>query len=187
MARRDERGTSALAVLLGLLVLGVFAFAAGGLVGLLWRDPQLMFAYLRGDTTGLEWETTMADVKPMPTPSVAAPPTDELAVEPVEVPAPPAAAKQPPIPEVAAAPPPSDVRFAIQVGAFAERSGAERLRGELESEGLPAYLSAGTSAGNARWRVRVGPYPDRTRADAVASRLKRTRQLPTWVLNEDTE
>jgi cell division protein FtsN len=222
MAKRDSGRSSLLAVLLGLAVLGVFAFVAGGLVGILWKEPGLLFAYLRGDTTEITWNTAAqeiepalppvaaADVPPATPPAVArepAPAPTVAAVKPAPTPTPkPAAAPKPepklvakreapaaPPPPVAA-PPPTTVapagaapRIAIQVGAFAERGGAEELRQSLLAGGYPAYLAAGSATGNARWRVRVGPYPARAEAEQVASRLKRTLELPTWVLDEDAQ
>jgi cell division septation protein DedD len=221
MANRDSGRSSFLAVLLGLAVLGVFAFVAGGLVGILWKEPGLLFAYLRGDTTEITWNTAAQDIEPALAPvGVEAPPPPVMLAAasepevPPRPPAPPVAKPEPSPPPVAkpepsppkiakreapalppvAAPPPKSAapvapepRISIQVGAFAERGGAEQLRQSLLSGGYPAYLAAGSATGNARWRVRVGPYPARAEAEQVASRLKRTLELPTWVLDEDAE
>jgi DedD protein len=76
--------------------------------------------------------------------------------------------------------------IAVQVGAFAERDAAERLRGRLSEAGFPAYLVASAEKGE-HWRVRVGPYTSRNEAERIASRLQQGQRLPTWVLDEDAE
>jgi len=206
MAKRDSGRSSFLAVVLGLAVLGVFAFVAGGLAGILWKEPGLLFAYLRGDTTEITWNTAAQDIEPVlppagaeappppvllaaaseppPTPSVAKPKPSPPKIAKREAPSPPPVAAPPP---KSAAPVTPEPRISVQVGAFAERGGAEQLRQSLLSGGYPAYLAAGSATGNARWRVRVGPYPARAEAEQVASRLKRTLELPTWVLDEDAQ
>jgi DedD protein len=85
-------------------------------------------------------------------------------------------------PPVAAAPP---GRVAIQVGAFADNKAAERLATSLRGRGYSAYVTPGARSGTSRWRVRVGPLPDRAAADKMAAKLKRDEKLPTWVLDED--
>ncbi len=93
-----------------------------------------------------------------------------------------APAKRAPTPAVSARPPAG--RLAIQVGAFGESGGAEKLIARLKAAGYPAYIAVGAGDG-ARWRVRVGPYASREKADAAAARLKQSEKLPTWVLDED--
>ena len=61
--------------------------------------------------------------------------------------------------------------FAVQVGAFASRARAESLRDTLDREGDPATISETDVGGDAFFRVRVGPYPDREAARAAAQRL----------------
>lgn len=72
--------------------------------------------------------------------------------------------------------------FAIQVGAFSESDSAERLAHGLSEDGFPTYVTPGAGAG--RWRVRVGPFETRERAEAIAGRLEKEQGLPTWVLSE---
>jgi len=82
-------------------------------------------------------------------------------------------------PPVSAPPPPHGL--AVQVGAFGERRAADQLIAKLRKQGFPAYASA---ADGGAWRVRVGPYRDRSGAEQAAARLKRDQKLPTWVLEE---
>jgi cell division septation protein DedD len=74
--------------------------------------------------------------------------------------------------------------FAVQVGAFSERSAADQLVGSLRGDRFPAYLVEGAPGEGARFRVRVGPYATREEASGQAGRLKERRRLPTWVIRE---
>ena len=74
-------------------------------------------------------------------------------------------------------------RFLVQVGAFAERGGADRLAGRLQEKGYSVGVSA-DPAGSGRWRVRVGPQATREEGERTAGRLEREERLPTWVLEE---
>jgi cell division septation protein DedD len=75
-------------------------------------------------------------------------------------------------------------KFAVQVGAFAERGGAEKLSASLRKAGYKVYLS--DSRQGARWRVRVGPHANRAAAENTAKRLEAKQRLKTWVLREDS-
>ena len=76
-------------------------------------------------------------------------------------------------------------RLAVQVGAFATSLAAEELAKSLRSKGYAASVSPGATAGESRWRVRVGPLATRDEAEATAARLKKAEKLPTWILSED--
>ena len=207
MARRESARGGWFGALLGLGVLAAASFLMGALAGFVWKEPGLLVAYLRGETTEVAWSTASAGIEPAEPLSVAAAlePELEAAPEKSESPvsakagpvapeklrqvaaAPPQPAKKEPapskrLPPVAAAPKAS---IAVQVGAFSERTAADRLVGRLDEAGFPAYLTPGTVAGQP-WRVRVGPYASRGEADQIAGRLKRDQKLPTWVLDEDS-
>ena len=66
---------------------------------------------------------------------------------------------------------PGDNWYAVQAGAFAEKSRAERLRDRLEQEYGPAHLvmRAGTPT---LWRVIVGSEPTETAANDLARRIR---------------
>jgi cell division septation protein DedD len=83
-----------------------------------------------------------------------------------------------------AAPPPT-TGFSVQVGAFADQKAANALAESLRQEGYSVYLSRGDGAAGA-WRVRVGPMSSREEAERAGSRLKAKRNLPTWILSEDS-
>jgi cell division septation protein DedD len=183
---REAVGSSWLAALVGLVFLVVAGFGVGMVAGVVWEDPGLIFAYLAGETEEVAWDGSSeaaSDVAARaPEPEQLVDPqlrrnaaTEAAAVPPVE-------ATRPAPPPVAAAP---AGKLAVQVGAFESSEAAERLAKSLEGKGFPVYVSPGTKAGNARWRVRVGPLATREEAEATAERLKKSQKLPTWILNED--
>jgi cell division septation protein DedD len=200
MAGREVRrtrtgGRGLVGALVSLSLLAAVAFLLGGLAGLVWKQPGLLLAHLTGETREVAWGVPSPQDVDVAA-EQAAPPTPPSEVSRPAAPgareaAPSSAAPATRAPAVAAAPPPAlpapSGRIAIQVGAFAERSSAERLRGELQQGGYPAYVAPGASSGTPRWRVRVGPYPSREDADRVAAQLKSARSLPTWVLDEDVQ
>ena len=183
MATRRHGGgaRSPLWALLGLALLAIPGFVLGLFVGVAWEDPGLLLGHLFGRTELVAWSRGVDD-----------------GVESRAPEAPRAAVSEGP-PPVSAAPKPSatrirpDVispgapaaRFAVQVGAFSESRAAERLAESLRGKGFDVYVSPGAKAGEARWRVRVGPLPSRAEADRIAARLKAEEKLPTWVLDED--
>jgi hypothetical protein len=156
--RRRSRGRW-IATLAGFGVLAVFGFGLGLVGGAVWEAPGLVAGYLLGRGEEVAWGAQEP-------PDVAAAPLATSVVAPDPVPA-------------------SQGGLAIQVGAFAESGSAERLAESLRAQGFSVYLSPGTGAGDARWRVRVGPLASRDEAERVAARLKRDQKLPTWVLAED--
>jgi hypothetical protein len=179
--RRGGGARSLLWTLLGLSLLAIPGFILGLLVGVAWEDPGLVLGHLFGRSELVAWSS-----------GVAAGPGDRA-------PEAPRASAPEEVPAVSAPPRPSatrirpDVispgapaaRFAVQVGAFSESRAAERLAESLRAKGFEVYVSPGAKAGEARWRVRVGPLPSRAEAKRVASRLKAEEKLPTWVLDED--
>ena len=187
---REAVGSSWLAALVGLVFLVVAGFGVGMVAGVVWEDPGLIFAYLAGETEEVAWDGSTdaaSDVaarapepEPEPEPLVDPQLRRNAAIEAAAVP--PVEPSRPAPPPVAAAP---AGKLAVQVGAFESSEAAERLAKSLEGKGFPVYVSPGTKAGNARWRVRVGPLATREEAEATAERLKKSQKLPTWILNED--
>jgi DedD protein len=97
-----------------------------------------------------------ADPTPLPTPAAAPKPAHAPAVESV------------------AAPPISPVRgvWSVQLGSFASRANADNLTRQMKGEGFPAFVLEGGSGKSVRYRVRVGPFPDRESAERTAAKLK---------------
>ena len=125
----------------------------------------------------------MVEAKPVPAPAPAPAPTP--APTPAPAPAkPPADADRarallegkPPTPATPAAAPAAAAnaseRLVVQVGAFAEESGARVVRQKLEAAGLKTYTQVAQTADGRRIRVRLGPYESRAEADKMAARVK---------------
>lgn len=72
-------------------------------------------------------------------------------------------------------------RYVVQVGAFAEASGARDARARVEKLGLKTYTQVVGSDAAKRIRVRVGPYAERAEAERAAAKLKQAG-LPAAVL-----
>ncbi len=95
------------------------------------------------------------------------------AVEPAPAPPPPAAA-----PPVVTAPPPAlpvgaaGGRYAINVGSFSNLDSARALADRLRASGLPLTSESVDVAGKPAMRLRVGPYGDRTAAEAARLRVE---------------
>ena len=62
--------------------------------------------------------------------------------------------------------------WAVQLGSFANRTNAENLSRQLKGQGFPVYVLPGGSGTSVRYRVRVGPLPNRDVADRTAAKLK---------------
>lgn len=128
----------------------------------------------------------MVEARPAPAPAPAPAPTPAPAPAPAPAPTPappkpPADADRarallegkpaPATPAPAAAANASE-RLVVQVGAFAEESGARAVRQKLEAAGLKTYTQVAQTADGRRIRVRLGPYESRAEADKVAARVK---------------
>jgi len=105
---------------------------------------------------------------PAPAPAPVKPPADaERARALLEgKPATPTASTPAPAPAAAAE------RLVVQVGAFAEESGARVVRQKLEAAGLKTYTQVAQTADGRRIRVRLGPFESRAEAEKVAARVK---------------
>lgn len=113
-----------------------------------------------------------------------APPRPDAAAKPAAPPAQKAAAAVEAPAPAAAKPAARKGGWAVQVGAFGSASAANKLVGELESAGYPAYVSPVVRSGKTLHRVRVGPEAARADADRLAARLK-GRNLPATVVAND--
>ena len=72
-----------------------------------------------------------------------------------------------PLPSVGTAP-----GYYINVGLFAEEANARKAQARLLNEGLPAFRQETQVGKKRRLRLRVGPYSDRTAADAAAITIR---------------
>ncbi len=197
MAERSQAGKSAqrpgwLLTLTGLVVLAVVGFGVGLVVGVLTEEPELVMSHVTGDTTEVTWtddgsEAALPPVAAAPIP--AAPPAVKTPAPVSSKPAPLPIAPSKPVAKKASAAKPRAAKgtLAVQVGAFGESRAAESLADSLRASGFEVHVSPGTKAGDARWRVRVGPMTTREAADRIAARLKSEHKLPTWVVDEGRE
>ncbi|MCZ6507148.1 MAG: SPOR domain-containing protein [Acidobacteria bacterium] len=74
----------------------------------------------------------------------------------------------------------------VQVFASNDATQARRVLGRLAQRGHPAYLSPIDIDGRTMYRVRIGPYSERARAESVADSVRRTFKLDTWVTQKST-
>ena len=76
---------------------------------------------------------------------------------------------------------PAGQGFVVQVAAVRQKSEADSIRGRLTRKGYPAFVATAGAPGAPTYRVRVGKYPSRREADAVAAKLEREEQFKPWV------
>lgn len=76
---------------------------------------------------------------------------------------------------------PSTNGFVVQVHAARQRAEAAALAKRLASKGYTAFITT-SGAGAARmYRVRVGKFPQRREAEAIARRLETEEQFKPWI------
>lgn len=75
----------------------------------------------------------------------------------------------------------AQVRYTVQVGAFADVQKAREARQTLEKAGLKTYTQVVNGADGRRIRVRVGPWTDKAEADKAAAKIK-SLNLPAQLL-----
>jgi len=104
----------------------------------------------------------------------SAPPPDagSMASAPPPAPKPQAAAQAPSkAPPVAPASKSTATAWAVQLGAFSNRSKAEQLVAQLKERRYAAFVLEYRASGQVLYRVRVGPEQERARAEEIAARL----------------
>ena len=107
-------------------------------------------------------DTTSVPVKPPPAPPAASPAPQTAAARPA---APPAAAPAP-----STAKPTAGGGWFVQVAAFKSRENADRQVAQLKAKGYTAIVQADPGS---LFRVRIGPFQERTEATQTAERLQR--------------
>jgi rare lipoprotein A len=80
---------------------------------------------------------------------------------------------------------PAAGRFGVQVGAFADRTNAERLRDQLSVKYQPVTVQNTIGPNGPLYRVRVGSVPSEQDAQALAMKLQRESGLPAFVVRVD--
>ena len=66
----------------------------------------------------------------------------------------------------------ADHGWTVQLGSFASRSNADKLARQVKGQGFSVFVLSSGSGAAARYRVRVGPLPDRGAATQASARLK---------------
>ena len=80
---------------------------------------------------------------------------------------------------------PKPTAYAVQAGAFQDRSSAESLRKSLQKKGFSAYIVEARLGNGAKWyRVRVGKLLPRAEAERLAQRLRMQANLKPYVVTE---
>jgi DedD protein len=69
----------------------------------------------------------------------------------------------------------------IQVFASADQAEAGRVRDRLSKGGQSAFLSPLTVDGRTMYRVRIGPFATRPKAQVVAEKVRKNFKLDTWL------
>lgn len=120
-----------------------------------------------------------------PATTTAAPQTDAAPVPATPVAKPPVVATP-----VAAASPSaaSGGRFAVHLGAYADRGHADALVAKLKKLGYAAYDEASEYQGKPVLRVRVGPFESRAAAETARLKIKQAQpKVPSSVIETATE
>ncbi|HEV2388693.1 MAG TPA: septal ring lytic transglycosylase RlpA family protein [Candidatus Acidoferrales bacterium] len=88
--------------------------------------------------------------------------------------------------ELVSGPNPAAGEFTVQVGAFAIRANAERLRQRLEPRWGPVFIQEYDSPDGLLYRVRVGRVAGETAGNQLAHQLREQEQFPaTYVVRLD--
>ncbi|MBK1715427.1 SPOR domain-containing protein [Rubrivivax gelatinosus] len=74
-----------------------------------------------------------------------------------------------------------EVRFVVQIGAFADAAALNQARSRADRSGLKSYTQVVETSAGKRTRLRVGPFDSREAADRAAAKLK-SAGLPAAVL-----
>ena len=99
-------------------------------------------------------------------------PAGSMASAPPPAPKPQAAAQAPSkAPPAAPASKSTATAWAVQLGAFSNRSKAEQLVAQLKERRYAAFVLEYRASGQVLYRVRVGPEQERARAEEIAARL----------------
>jgi DedD protein len=71
--------------------------------------------------------------------------------------------------------------WAVQLGSFASQANADKLARQLKAQGFSVYVVPGGSGSSLRYRVRIGPMPDRSTATQAVAKLKSKGQAASLV------
>jgi cell division septation protein DedD len=69
----------------------------------------------------------------------------------------------------------------VQLGSFVSRDNADKLARQLRAQGFVVYVLPGGSGALLRYRVRIGPMPDRSAAAQTVAKLKSLGQVASLI------
>ena len=110
-----------------------------------------------------------------PTPPDA-PPEPAAKPTPTATPSPAASAPAKPTPT----PPAAKGSYYVQTDSFGSRANADRQVGVLKSKGITAFVFEAPGQG-ARFKVRIGPFPDLPAAETMRARLRKEGLSPSVI------
>lgn len=160
------------------------------------KSPALVLPAAKPEAAGVQAvpvvssdETVLEVAAPKQLPTVASSASRSADVASVTAPAKPVASSTAASAERAAVPvtkpasesasqPAAEVRFVVQVGAFADPASARDIRLKLEKLGLKTYAQTIDTDAGKRTRVRIGPFPSRAEADKAAARVREAGVTP---------
>src|SRR4029453_4120938 len=71
--------------------------------------------------------------------------------------------------------------FVGKVAAVNDRREAETIATRLSGKGYPSFVTTPPNGAARMFRVRIGKYPTRGEAEAVAARLQKEDQFKPWI------
>ena len=71
--------------------------------------------------------------------------------------------------------------FVVQVAAVNDRREAETIATRLAGKGYPSFVTTPPRGAARMFRVRIGKYPTRGEAEAIATRLRKEDQFKPWI------
>jgi cell division protein FtsN len=66
-------------------------------------------------------------------------------------------------------------RYVVQVGSYSKKQVADSMYAYYQGQGYPSYITQKTKDGTVYYRLRVGPFKARERADSYLDALKKSR------------
>ncbi len=79
--------------------------------------------------------------------------------------------------------PGEDAGFSVQVGSFASRNNADRLKSQLDEAGFEAVIHEDSGGNRTIWRVRAGRVADREAAEALREQIIESMGLEGLVVS----
>ncbi len=76
-------------------------------------------------------------------------------------------------------------KWLVQVGSFGQQANAEVLRDKLKSSGFAAYMETAQANTGSIYRVRIGPFDDRSKAEKLVVKLSKQGAYQAIVLTND--